>query len=110
MIRFSPPYIDDDIIKDYPSAYDLYSNEISLPIYPQLTADQCKTVTEAVIESVKELRPIKNLLYSLLFPVMILMGSFDSTMLSEEVDKEETYTWSEGFEKRKTGRYHRLAG
>jgi dTDP-4-amino-4,6-dideoxygalactose transaminase len=95
-------------IKDYPSAYDLYSNEISLPIYPQLTIDQCKTVTEAVIESVKELRPIKNLLYSLLFPVMILMGSFDSAMLSEEVDKEETYTYAEGFEKRKTGRYHRL--
>jgi dTDP-4-amino-4,6-dideoxygalactose transaminase len=51
-------------INDYPSAYDLYSNEISLPIYPQLTNDECKTVAEAVIGSVKELRPVKELLYS----------------------------------------------
>jgi hypothetical protein len=97
-------------IKNYPTAYDLYSNEISLPIYPQLTSDQCKTVTEAVIESVKELRPVKMLLRSILFPVIILMGSFDSTILFEEGDKEETYTYAEGFVKRKTGRFYKLAG
>ncbi|WP_207512465.1 DegT/DnrJ/EryC1/StrS family aminotransferase [Longitalea luteola] len=42
-------------IKDYPAAYELYSNEISLPIYPQLTNEDCKTVTDAVIEAVQEL-------------------------------------------------------
>lgn len=47
-------------IKKYPSAYNLFSNEISLPIYPQLTNEECKTVTDAVIESVKELRPVKK--------------------------------------------------
>lgn len=38
-------------IDNYPKAYEMYANEISLPIYPQLTNDQvdliCKTVTEA---------------------------------------------------------------
>lgn len=99
-------------IKDYPSAYNLYSNEISLPIYPQLTNDQCKTVTEAVIESVKELRPVKMLLRSILFPVLILMGSFDSSALSEEteIDSEETYTYADGMVKRKSGRYYKLTG
>jgi dTDP-4-amino-4,6-dideoxygalactose transaminase len=53
-------------IKDYPAAYNLFNNEISLPIYPQLTNDECKTVTEAVIESVEELLPvIKQLTYTL---------------------------------------------
>ncbi len=47
-------------IKDYPSAYNLFNNEISLPIYPQLTNDECKIVTEAVIESVEELLPVKK--------------------------------------------------
>lgn len=47
-------------IKDYPTAYSLFANEISLPIYPQLTNEDCKTVTEAVIESVKEVRPAKK--------------------------------------------------
>jgi dTDP-4-amino-4,6-dideoxygalactose transaminase len=97
-------------IKNYPSAYSLYSNEISLPIYPQLTGDQCKTVTEAVIESVKELRPVKMLLQSILFPVLIFMGSFDSTMLFEENEKEGTYTYADGFAKRKTNRFYKLAG
>lgn len=38
-------------INNYPVAYDLYKNEISLPIYPQLTDDQvdyiCNTVLRA---------------------------------------------------------------
>ena len=42
-------------IEDYPRTYQLYSNEISLPIYPQLTNDQCKMVTDAVTESVKKI-------------------------------------------------------
>ena len=42
-------------IEDYPRTYQLYSNEISLPIYPQLTNDQCKIVTDAVTESVKKI-------------------------------------------------------
>lgn len=53
-------------IKDYPAAYNLFNNEISLPIYPQLTNDECKTVTDAVIESVEELLPAqKQLSYTL---------------------------------------------
>jgi dTDP-4-amino-4,6-dideoxygalactose transaminase len=97
-------------IKNYPRAYNLYSNEISLPIYPQLTNDQCKTVTEAVIESVKELRPVKMLLCTILFPVMILMASFDSAIMSDEGDKEDTYSYADGFVKRKTGRFYKLTG
>lgn len=97
-------------IDEYPSAYSLYSNEISLPIYPQLTKDQCKTVTEAVIESVKELRPVKTLLYSILFPVLILIGGFDYASVCEESNEEESYTYAEGFAKRKAGRYYRLTG
>ena len=38
-------------INDYPKAYEMYANEISLPIYPQLTNEQvdhiCSTVTDA---------------------------------------------------------------
>jgi len=97
-------------IKDYPKAYNLYSNEISLPIYPQLTNDQCKTVTEAVIESVKEFRPVKMLLCTILFPVLILMGSFDSAVDTQETDNEDTYSFAEGFVKRKTGRFYKLTG
>ncbi len=97
-------------IEEYPSAYNLYSNEISLPIYPQLTNDQCRTVTEAVIESVKELRPVKTLLRSILFPVLIMMGSLDSATMSDEreIDDEESYSYSESFVKRKAGRYYRF--
>jgi len=45
-----------------------------------------------------------------LFPVLILMGSLDSTADSEEGDKEETYSFAEGFAKRKTGRFYKLTG
>lgn len=97
-------------IENYPTTYNLYSKEISLPIYPQLTNDQCKTVTEAVIESVKELRPVKMLLCAILFPVFILMGSFNnSVVMSEAGDTEETYFFAEGVETQETGRSYKLA-
>ncbi|MBO9198822.1 MULTISPECIES: DegT/DnrJ/EryC1/StrS family aminotransferase [Niastella] len=97
-------------IEDYPASFDLYSNEISLPIYPQLTNDECRTVTEAVIESVKELRPVKTLLRSILFPVMIMMGSLENATMSDEreIDDENSYSYAEGFVKRKAGRYYRF--
>lgn len=39
--------------QDYPIAYKLYCNEISLPVYPQLDNEVCKTVVDAVCESVE---------------------------------------------------------
>ena len=41
-------------IADYPVAYDNYAREISLPLYFDLTDEQVKTVTSAVISSVEE--------------------------------------------------------
>ena len=41
-------------IEDYPVAYDNYSREISLPIYPQLTNEQVKYICEAVLASFKK--------------------------------------------------------
>jgi dTDP-4-amino-4,6-dideoxygalactose transaminase len=41
-------------ITDYPVAFDSYSREISLPVYFDLTDEQVKQVTEAVIKSVEE--------------------------------------------------------
>ena len=41
-------------IEDYPVAYDNYSREISLPIYPQLTNEQIDYICEAVIASYKK--------------------------------------------------------
>ncbi len=41
-------------IEDYPVAYDNYSREISLPIYPQLTNEQVKYICEAVLASYKK--------------------------------------------------------
>lgn len=41
-------------IADYPKAYLLYSGEISLPVYPQLTNEQCRFVCDAVINAVKQ--------------------------------------------------------
>jgi len=40
-------------IKDFPQSYLLYSNEISLPIYPQLTNEECRFVVNAVMNAVK---------------------------------------------------------
>jgi len=39
-------------INNYPVSYDLYKNEISLPVYPQLTCEDCSKVAEAVKEAV----------------------------------------------------------
>ncbi len=39
-------------ISDYPQSYKQYANEISLPIYPQLTNEQCRQVVEVVIKAV----------------------------------------------------------
>jgi dTDP-4-amino-4,6-dideoxygalactose transaminase len=40
-------------IEDYPVAYNNYSREISLPIYPQLTNEQVDYICEAVLSSCK---------------------------------------------------------
>jgi dTDP-4-amino-4,6-dideoxygalactose transaminase len=41
-------------IKDYPIAYDNYSREISLPIYPQLTNEKVEYICEVVLASYKK--------------------------------------------------------
>jgi dTDP-4-amino-4,6-dideoxygalactose transaminase len=41
-------------IGDYPAAYDNYSREISLPIYPQLTNEQVEYICEVVLDSYKK--------------------------------------------------------
>ena len=41
-------------IEDFPKAYDNYSREISLPIYPQLTNEQIDYICEAVLASYKK--------------------------------------------------------
>jgi dTDP-4-amino-4,6-dideoxygalactose transaminase len=41
-------------IVDYPVAYENYSREISLPIYPQLTNEQIDYICEAVLASYKK--------------------------------------------------------
>jgi dTDP-4-amino-4,6-dideoxygalactose transaminase len=41
-------------IEDYPIAYDNYSREISLPIYPQLTNEQIDYICEVVLSSYKK--------------------------------------------------------
>jgi len=41
-------------IEDYPVAYDNYSREVSLPIYPQLTNEQIDYICEAVLTSYKK--------------------------------------------------------
>jgi dTDP-4-amino-4,6-dideoxygalactose transaminase len=38
-------------IEDFPVSYDNYSREISLPIYPQLSADQIDYICQAVLNS-----------------------------------------------------------
>lgn len=39
-------------IANYPNAYRMYRNEISLPVYPQLNNGDCKIVVDAVVASV----------------------------------------------------------
>lgn len=41
-------------IADYPMTYSLFSNEISLPIYPQLSDEQVNRVIQTVIRSVEK--------------------------------------------------------
>ena len=43
-------------IDDYPVTYDLYRNEISLPIYNNLTFDKVDYVANTIIEGVESLR------------------------------------------------------
>lgn len=43
-------------IEDYPKTYELYANEISLPIYNGLTEKQLKTITDTVIEAYQSLK------------------------------------------------------
>jgi len=42
-------------IADYPKAYDQYSREISLPIYPQLTEEQCNYIADSIAKAVTEI-------------------------------------------------------
>ena len=42
-------------IKDYPSSYSLYKNEISLPIYNNLSLDSVEYVCLKLVEIVNEI-------------------------------------------------------
>jgi len=42
-------------IENFPNTYLQYANEISLPIYPQLTNLQCSSVVDAVVEATESL-------------------------------------------------------
>jgi dTDP-4-amino-4,6-dideoxygalactose transaminase len=41
-------------IENYPTAFDNYSREISLPVYQDLSNEQVQTIINAVIESTKK--------------------------------------------------------
>ena len=41
-------------IEDYPVSYDNFSREISLPIYPQLSAEQIDYICKAVLDAYKK--------------------------------------------------------
>ncbi len=47
-------------IEDYPSAFDNYSREISLPIYPQLSPEQVDFVIQSVIDSYQKVMSVSN--------------------------------------------------
>ncbi len=49
-------------IKNYPTAYDNYSREITLPVYYNLTTEQLQTITNAVLQSVGKVVSQKNTL------------------------------------------------
>lgn len=38
-------------IEDYPNTYRLYANEISLPVYNNLTPEQLRIIADTVIEA-----------------------------------------------------------
>ena len=42
-------------INNYPTAFDNYAREISLPVYQDLTNNQVNTIINAVVSSVKEI-------------------------------------------------------
>jgi len=42
-------------IKDYPNAYDNYSREISLPIYPQLDSEKIEFIVSSVVKAYQSL-------------------------------------------------------
>lgn len=44
-------------IEDYPNAYKMYANEISLPIYPQLTNEQVDLICSVVADSKHKINP-----------------------------------------------------
>jgi dTDP-4-amino-4,6-dideoxygalactose transaminase len=41
-------------IKDYPKTYEMYCNEISLPVFYDMTEQQVQMVIHAVVESTEE--------------------------------------------------------
>ena len=43
-------------IEDYPVAYNNFKNEISLPIYPQLTTEQVEFVVKTVIDAYNNIK------------------------------------------------------
>lgn len=47
-------------IEDYPVAFDNYSREISLPIYPQLSSEQVDYVIQSVIDSYQKVMSVSN--------------------------------------------------
>ena len=44
-------------IDDYPQAYNNFSHEISLPIYPQLKDEEIDFVIETVVDACKKVMP-----------------------------------------------------
>lgn len=43
-------------INNFPNAYQLFENEISLPIYPQLEIEDCKRICHTVLQAVEEIQ------------------------------------------------------
>ncbi len=41
-------------IADYPVSYTLYSNEISLPVYPQLKQEVCEYIIQVIVKAVDQ--------------------------------------------------------
>ena len=41
-------------IKDYPNAFNLYKNEITLPLYSRLTSEEVDYIIECVCKVLKE--------------------------------------------------------
>jgi dTDP-4-amino-4,6-dideoxygalactose transaminase len=49
-------------IKNYPTTFNNYSREITLPVYYNLTTEQLQTITNAVLQSVGKVVSQKNTL------------------------------------------------